>query len=309
MSRVDYKTLVVVNPKSSGGGTSRRWRTLAAGLDDVLSNWEHAFTTGPGDATRLVRDALSQGTEMIVAVGGDGTMNEVVNGFFDGDDPVAESPILGLLPSGTGGDFRKTWGLSREPEDALRKLRHGTLRPVDVGRIRWTEGGQEKQRYFANIASFGMSAVVSRKVNESSKLLGGRLSFLKASVRALLEYRRGPVALTLDDGEPTTTDLTVGAVCIGRYFGGGMMVGARAEPGDGLFDVVTMSMTKLDLARMTSIYRGRHLDNPRVDCRRATRVRAEANGDGRVYIEADGEVFGHLPARFELVPAAYRIKV
>jgi YegS/Rv2252/BmrU family lipid kinase len=306
---VAHRTLVIVNPRSSGGGTSRRWRKLAGRLDDVFSDWSHAFTERPGHATELCRDALKSGVEMIVSVGGDGTINEVVNGFFDGDDPVCEQPILGLLPSGTGGDFRKTWGLSRDANEAIERLKNGALRPVDVGRVRWTgDDGTPQMRYFANIASFGMSALVCVGVNQSGKRLGGRLAFMEASVRALLKYKPGTLRFDTD-GTSRTEPVTVGAVAVGRFFGGGMMVAPDAEPNDGNFDVVAMGLGKLDLARMRSIYTGTHLSNPRISHWRGAAVDVEVATGGKVYIEGDGEVFGHLPARFETVPSAYRIKV
>ena len=306
-----YRTFVVVNPRSSGGSTNKRWQAISASLSRALGTWDHAFTTAQGDATRLTRTALRDGYEMIVAVGGDGTIHEVVNGFFDGEEPVsAQPPVLGLLPSGTGGDTRKTWGLSRDPDEACARLGGLDTKPTDAGRIRWTEpDGSPAFRYFANIASFGMSALVSKNVNESCKVLGGRLSFLKSALAALLLYKRTPVRLVTDGDDTREVTLTVGAVCIGKYFGGGMMVGPDADPSDGQFDMVTIALTKLDMARFNSIYKGKHLSNPKVDCWRGAVVEAAPVGDVDVFIEADGEVFGKLPARFEILPGAFRMKV
>ncbi len=305
-----FRTFVVVNPRSAGGGTGKRWQAISDSLSAALPSWDHAFTKAQGDATELTRNALRQGYEMIVAVGGDGTIHEVVNGFFDGEERVVEQPVLGLIPSGTGGDYRKTWQLSRDPAQACARLAGPNAKPVDAGRIRWTEpDGSAQLRYFANIASFGMSALVCVNVNASSKALGGKLTFLKASAAALLRYERAPVRLTTDGEDVREVSLTVGACCIGRYFGGGMMVAPDADPSDGRFDVVTLAMSKLDMVRFTSIYKGKHLDNPKVGWWQGAVVDAEPAGSADVFIEADGEVFGRLPARFEVIPNAFRIKV
>ena len=284
---------------------------MRAGLADALGEHEVAMTSGPGEATELTRKALRAGFSMIVAVGGDGTVNEVVNGFYDGDEPVRESPILGLLPSGTGGDYRKTWGLSKDPEEAVRRLKEGEIRAVDMGRVRYTGfDGKPATHYFANVASFGLSGRVCQRVNRSRKLLGGKVSFFLASAGALMSYRRQPVTLTIAGEAHELAELTVGACCVGRYFGGGMMIGPQADPSDGLLDVVTLDRVgRWDMMRMTSIYTGEHLSNPKVSHWRDATIGAVANGDHECLIEADGEVIGMLPATFEIVPKAFRIKV
>lgn len=306
-----YRTYVVVNPRSAGGDTSRRWQTIASRLDDCLDEWTHAFTEGPIHATELTRAALRDGWEMVVACGGDGTINEVVNGFFDGTQPVVEQPILGLLPSGTGGDFRKTWDLSREPEEALRRLGGKQTTPVDCGRVTLEHAEPGDQvRYFANIASFGVSALVCKNVNESSKMLGGRLSFMGATIRALWGYSKQPVVLVTDGVGQREETVTVCALCIGRYFGGGMKIGPQAEPNDGLLDVVSMSLGRKDLLRMSAVYKGEHLNQSNCSFWRGKAVHAHVQGgDQEMWIELDGEVVGQLPARFECIPNAYRIKV
>lgn len=309
----NLRTLVVVNPRSSGGSTAKRWRRIAAALDGSLSGYDRVETRGPGHATELVRNGLRDGVQMIIAVGGDGTINEVVNGFYDGDEPVAESPILGLLPSGTGGDYRKTWGLDREPASAVARLAGGELRSVDLGRVRCRalDGTGEVTRYFANVASFGLSARICQRVNASSKVLGGRASFFLASARALMGYHGQAANLRTDGEERRFDSITVGACCIGRYFGGGMMIGPNADPADGAFDVVTLNRVgRFDMMRMTSLYSGKHLEDPNVSCWRGAVVEATLGESSEpLLIETEGEVVGQLPARFEVLPGAFRIKV
>lgn len=304
-----FRTYVVVNPTSAGGGTGGRWRRLLSSIEARVGEVEVGRTTHAGHATELTRAALRSGFEMIVAVGGDGTVHEVVNGFFDGDEPIVESPVLGLVPSGTGGDYRKAWNLSNDPAVAVNALGGRATRTADLGRIRWTEPGVGPcSRIFANIASFGMSAEVSRRVNSSSKRLGGKASFFLASFRSALSYERPNVTLVSDGDLIRHASLNVGAVAIGRFFGGGMHIAPQAQPDDGRFDVVTIGERGLvGMLGLTSVYTGQHLSEPDVGHWQAEVV--EASSASPCFIEADGEVFGRLPARFEILPGAFRMKV
>ena len=303
-----YRTLVVFNPKSSGGSTGRRRQAIEAAIRGAVGTFDLAETTGPGHATELSRQALKDGFEMVVAVGGDGTIHEVVNGFFDGDQTVVPQPILGLVPSGTGGDYRKTWGLSNDAEAAARRLGGRDARVVDAGRITWTEDGERRSRYFANIATFGLGGHTSKMANRQTKMFGGRVSFFVAGVRALLGWRNQPVSLVTDGGPARAAELTVAACCIGRACGGGMHFAPNADPSDGLFDIVSLEgLSRLEMAGMTSLYSGKHLSHPKVAFWQGRRV--VADGTPECLIEADGEVFGSLPATFEIVPAAFRVKV
>jgi YegS/Rv2252/BmrU family lipid kinase len=304
-----FRTFVIVNPHSSGGGTGKRMNSLKRQIEAQVGATKFAETTGPGHATELTSDALREGYEMIVAVGGDGTVHEVVNGFFDGDSPIVESPVLGLIPSGTGGDYRKTWNLGRNSGVAINALGGLATEVADVGRIRWTEPGVGPTlRYFVNIASFGMSAEASKRVNESSKRFGGKASFFLASLRAAISYTRVDATLLTDGTIEKQGSLNLGVVAIGQYFGGGMQAAPNALPGDGQFDVVMITdQSVIGMLSMTSIYSGKHLKKTCVDSWRGQVV--EASATAPCFIEADGEVFGSLPARFEIVPSAFRMKV
>lgn len=304
----EYRTLVIVNPRAAGGRSGSRWPRVEAALRSTLGTFEHALTTRAGDATTYTRDALRAGYEMIVGIGGDGTFHEIANGFFDGEQALGDKPILGLIPSGTGGDTRRTWGVSKDPIEAIAALGGRATRPGDLGRIRLGDG---TVRYFINIASFGVSADVSRRVNHGGKRLGGRVTFLLSSLRSTLSYTPRQVTLLTDgDSVKVVPALNVGAVAIGQYFGGGMRIAPKADPSDKAFDIVTVGgRSAWGMATMTSVYSGGHVDADGVSMWRGAVVEATSDSPEGCEIEADGELIGPLPARFEILPHAFRMKV
>ena len=308
------RTLLIVNPYAQNGQLGRRWPDLGAALRRELGSFEAALTASPGDATRLAREAVEAGVDTVVAVGGDGTTNEVVNGFFDGDRARGSGTALAVLPFGTGGDFRKSVGLSPDTRAAARALAERQLRTIDVGHLELTgRDGAPETRIFINVASFGVSGLVDEYVNQTSKRLGGRLSFMLATARAGFTYDNQRVRLVFDGDSAGAVDVTVYLVAIanGRYFGGGMKIAPQAELDDGQFDVVAMGdVSKWDLLRHgRRIYNGTHLDLDKVSHRRARTVRAEPVGSDPVRLDVDGETPGVLPATFRLLPGALRLVV
>lgn len=304
---VTPRTVLVVNPQSQGGRLGKRWRDVADTIGRAFP-FDEAVTEGPGDATRLTREALRGGAERVVAIGGDGTINEVVNGFFDERGaPVAAEASLAVIPYGTGGDFRRTVHLPTQLAEAARVIAANHRRRIDVGRVEFTaRDGTRALRMFANIASFGVSGVVDRLVNESGKKLG-RLSFALATARATWSYRNQRVQLVFDGGDRVEATINTVAIANGRYFGGAMMVAPHAELDDGQFDVIAMGDFGFgDLVKSgRRLYQGTHLTMDKVTARRARVVEAEPIDPAAVVeLDVDGENPGKLPARFELVPAA-----
>src|SRR3569833_327515 len=253
-------TVVIVNPNSQGGRLGKRWPELAELLQRlflfVVVNTERA-----GHATDLVREALRGGAERIVAIGGDGTVNEVVNGVFADGKPFAPHASFALIPFGTGGDFRRTLGMPTEIGEAAKIIAANQVREIDVGRLDYvTPAGAKAVRMFANIAAVGVSGVVDRLVNESGKKLG-RLSFALATARATWSYTNQRVQLRFDGRDRVAATITTVAIADGRYFGGAMMVAPHAELDGGQFDVIAMGDFGFgDLLKSgRRLYRGTHL--------------------------------------------------
>ena len=306
------RPFLIVNPASAAGRTGRHFDAIARAIRAALGDFECAFTRAPGDGVRLAREALDRGGRLVVAVGGDGTASEVIDGLTAEDGPRHPDARFGFVPRGTGGDLRRTLGLPEDVDSAARALASGNEAVVDLGRIAYAgPGGALQVRHFANVAGLGVSGVVSRRVNRGVKLPSGRLSFMLASARSLLSWADQPVRWRVDGGPWHEERLTALSVCNGRYFGGGMQVAPGARMDDGLFDVVIWKGFGLSdfVGKRRMLYDGTHvtLENTRVI--RARTVEAEPVGDAEVLLDVDGEAPGTLPARFTLLPGALRIRV
>ena len=307
------RTVVVVNPNSQGGRLGKRWAELADTLGRVFP-FDDVHTKRPGDATGLTREALRGGAERIVAIGGDGTINEVINGFFVDGAAIAPNASFGLIPFGTGGDFRRTMEIPLEVVDAASVIAANHTRTIDVGKLEFVAtDGSKATRMFVNIASFGVSGVVDRLVNESGKKLG-RLSFAWATARATWSYKNQRVQLIFDGDSKSRVEATINTVAVanGKYFGGAMMVAPNAEIDDGQFDVVAMGDFGFgDLVKSgRRLYKGTHLAMDKVTARRARVVDAEPIDPSAVIeLDVDGEPLGRLPARFTMVAGAVKMVV
>lgn len=308
----------IINPNSCHGRTRTAWPKLARALEAELGVVEAVFTDAPLSATLRTREALQEGVDLVIAVGGDGTVNEVVNGFFAPptsaeDHPLRPETELAILMSGTGGDFRKTFELGADLPAQVQRIAHGNVRAIDIGRIDYTDHeGRPAARYFNNIASFGLSGLVSDRVNRArlTKRVSGRFAFFWASLQSVLGYEMPRARIVVDDQPPLEIGVNTVAVCNGRYFGGGMHMAPMARPDDGLFDLVVMhDMTTRDLLRdPNAIYRGTHIEHPKVLTLRGRRVVATPLPGPHALLDVDGETPGRLPATFTLLPAVLKFR-
>jgi YegS/Rv2252/BmrU family lipid kinase len=280
---------------------------MASDLATHFGAFNCAFTAAPGDGRVLAARGAAEGRRLIIACGGDGTISEVANGILESGVDAE----LGILPSGTGGDFRRTLAIPARAADAARVLRLGRARRVDVGRVTYlNRAGAEETRHLLGVASVGMSTDIISRVKEAGRLKG-RLSFAAAGARSTIALPKTEVVVQLDGGPPRR--LTVANFCVAnaRYFGGGMKVAPDALLDDGRFDVVSiggLSALKI-LANAHKLYRGTHLEMDEVTTARAKVVTVRpARKNQEVMIEIDGELPGRLPATFEILPKALRVR-
>jgi diacylglycerol kinase (ATP) len=300
---------VVLNPASAGGRTLRRWPATTRALRSAGVTFEVHRTAGPGDATHAVRTAIQRGCRTIVAVGGDGTLNEVVNGFFDAEGaPIGGDAILALLPSGTGGDFRRAVGIPSDVDAAARLIAIESVRHIDAGRI---EFGNGDRRFFINIADCGMGGEVVARVNRrtSNRGVRGSAIFLVTSLVTLLRYTPRSARIEID-GMLIERDVRSVVIANGRYFGGGMHVAPNAALDDGQFDVVIIGDTgrARALSGIPSLYRGRHLNRREVEVYRARTVRVACEGEPMLF-DVEGEQVGTTPATLTCLPHAISLCV
>jgi diacylglycerol kinase (ATP) len=301
--------LIIVNPASGGSATRESWPAMASDLATHFGAFNCAFTEKAGEGRALAERGANEGRRLIVACGGDGTISEVANGILDSGLDVE----LGILPSGTGGDFRRTLGIPARTADAARVLRAGRTRRVDVGRASYLNyEGQEETRCFLGVASCGMSTDIIERVKENnSRWLGGKLSFALAAGQTTLSLPKTRVVVQLDDERERR--LTVANLCVAnaRYFGGGMKIAPQAILDDGQLDVIAIGDlgTLKILANVHKLYRGTHLEMEQVHHTRARKLAARpAQKSEEILIEIDGELPGRLPATFEIVPGALRVR-
>ena len=216
---------------------------------------------------------------------------------------------LATIPIGTGMDFVRTYGIPTAFDDAVAVARDGRPRTIDAGLVRYrTWGGEDAERWFANVGSVGMSGAVAQRANGMSKALGGKATFFYALTRVFLEWENTEVTVRLDDAERRGRMHDV-IVANGVWHGGGMMLAPGAQPDDGLFEVVLIGdVGKVDfLTTAPKIYKGKHVNHPKVEVLRSTRV--EVDAAEHLPIEVEGEQVGTTPAAFELVPGALRVRV
>ena len=306
--------LLVVNPRSGGGKTGKTFDAMRAAIQQRLGEVDVELTLHPGHGIALARDAARAGRPLVVAVGGDGTLNEVVNGLMQARPHATR---VGLIGQGTGGDFRRTLGIEHRLDRYLDALASGHERALDVGKLRYrTNDGAVGERFFVNILSLGMGGLVDQYVAESSRALGGTAAYFVASGRALIHCRRGRVRCTMTrDGqqEQVRLEAFMIAICNGRYFGSGMHVAPMATLDDGTFEVVAMDApSKLAFALGSrAIYSGEHVRAKTTRHFRcdALEMSLENEDASDVFLlDVDGEALGKMPIRVEMLPGALTLR-
>jgi len=320
------KTRLIVNPIAANGKTAGRWPPIQEFLRTQGLDFDHVFTERPGHATELARQAVAEGCTLIVAVGGEGTLNEVVNGLVSPEGIVPPDVVLGMIPSGTGTDFVRTLGTPRDYLQACQHLLRAETIAVDLGEVEYAPLGPSAgsgqslisshahdqtglaHRYFINVAGLGFDGEAAERANRSSKALGGTITYLISLVITLVSYQNKHVELTMD-GQTARRRLNSVIVSNGRYFGGGMFIAPHADLQDGLFDVIILGdLNKLEFAQnVPKVYNGTHLTHPKVEEYRAREVRVVSQE--RMLIQAEGELLGMAPATFRLLPQAIRVKI
>ena len=291
---------------SRNKGVMRALPDVRRHLEERDLDYEIRHTEYRGHATELARAVLEQEKRFLVAVGGDGTVHEVVNGMIQGDRAINPDAVLGVVAAGTGSDFVKTFGIPPLAPHAVAHLDGGEAFSIDVGKVTFQRDGEEEVRYFPNIAEAGIGADVVARAERLPRALGPMVYFF-AFWLTLRRHRAAHVVVDLVDRkyEGPMNNLVVAN---GQFFGGGMKVAPKAAPTDGLLDIQIEHARKREaIAIIPKIYKGQHVPHP--DIEEAKRVRVSIEADRPLLIEADGELLGHTPAIFEVLKDAIKLKV
>lgn len=297
---------VIVNPAAGANSTRRKWPQLSRLLNHAGLSYDHDYTEGAGHAIELARTAAADGYRYLVAVGGDGTVNEVANGILHSGDE--DDIALGVVSTGTGSDFARSAGIPRDYVSACSSLTGSRRLKIDVGVVEYRKNGQASQRFFVNAAGIGFDAAAVESTERMPKYFGGTIPYLAGLLRTMLSYRNKSVVLGIDERNEAARILSV-IVSNGNYLGGGMHVAPDASMDDGLLDVVVIGdVGKFDLLKsLPMIYKGTHGEHPKVSIEKASVVKVESSE--RVLVHADGELLGEGPASFRLMPAVLNIVV
>jgi YegS/Rv2252/BmrU family lipid kinase len=305
------KTQVIVNPESDKGKTRKRWNYIKEALRSFIKEFKYEFTERPLQATEISRVAIKEGTELIVGVGGDGTINEIANGFYENKKAINSDAALGIVPSGSGCDFSRSLNIPLRLKNALKVITQAPSSWIDVGLVRFkNNSGEQEERYFLNVADFGIGGEVVRKVNQN-RLRRRTSSYLRCLISTFVQYKNKRIRIRVDDEELPIDEYLIGTVSNGRIFGKGMKIAPEARLDDGLFDVVLVrGMKALEFFRnVWRIYTGSHLTHPKISLIRGSKIEADSESNEEdVLIEVDGEQLGKLPATYEIFPHSILIK-
>jgi diacylglycerol kinase (ATP) len=300
------RTKVIVNPVAGARSTRRKWPIISRLLEHIGLTFDFNYTEGVGHAMELARVAASDGYRYLVAVGGDGTVNEVANGILHSQN--ASATALGVVSTGTGSDFARSAGLARDYTTACNNLTSSKRLTIDVGVVAYQCDGKRQERFFVNSAGAGFDAAVVKETERLPKFFGGTIPYVAGMLRTLIGYKNKPIVLKVGDEEERHRVLTV-SVANGNYMGGGMRIAPEAALDDRLLDVVVIGdFGKLEILKeFPKVYKGTHINLPKVSIRKTPEVAIESAEPMLVY--ADGELLGECPAAFRVVPRALSIVV
>ena len=297
---------IIVNPAAGCGSTGRKWTRIRDYLTRSGLSFDFAHTEYRGHAMELAREAALAGYKIVVAAGGDGTLNEVVNGLMDSGNTSDTS--LGVLNTGTGCDFARFLGVSRDYRQACMHLINPRIIKSDVGVVEYQKDGAADYRYFISAAGFGMDGEVVETAVKSPRIIHGNIPYFLGILQSLGTYKNKDIHLQLDDhGE----DVRICSVIVanGGFYAGGAHIAPEASVQDGAFEVMILGdVGKLELVQVfPAAYRGTHVTHPKIRIERASRVNVQSSE--RILIQADGELVGEGPATFRVMPGALNIAV
>ncbi len=298
---------VIVNPNAGRRKGEKDWLEIARLMNEAGLSFTNVFTKHPNHAVRLARKHIEAGFRKIIVVGGDGTLNEVVNGVYTQKKYPPESIILAMIPVGTGNDWGRSFNIPSGYKEAIDVIALGKTRLQDVGKVTYMYKNLQKHRHFINMAGLGFDAMVAKRTNKvKQEGKSGPFSYLISLFASLISYKATTARVKVDGQELKAGVFTM-SVAICRFNGGGMMQAPNAIPDDGLFDVTVITRVSrlLVIRSVKKLYDGSFLKLPQVKTFRGAKVEIEA--ELPMFLETDGESLGHTPMQFEVIPLGITI--
>ncbi|NLN48782.1 MAG: diacylglycerol kinase family lipid kinase [Clostridiales bacterium] len=307
--QMNDKIFAVVNPLSSNGRTGKEWPQFEKTIKDAGISFDWQYTNYPLHAIEITGNALKAGYNTIISVGGDGTMNEVLNGFFENGNKLNKDADLTVFSRGTGCDFIRTLGMENSVENLINILKSDNYITCDIGLCNFIKyDGEKTTRYFLNVSDVGIGGETTYRVNRNSKALKGFLSFLIGTVSTIIVYKNKNLNIIIDDEIQINERINTIIIANGRYFGGGMHVAPLAKINDGVFDIIILGdFTKAELiANFPKIYKGTHLKFHKV--RRYLGKSIKVSSPDMALVELDGEQPGTIEAEYQLIPEGIKVR-
>jgi len=298
---------MIVNPNAGNGKGKKDWERISALFAKEEIPVQAKFTTKKGEAIEFARDAMEKGFRQIISVGGDGTLNEVVNGIFSQDKVSPGQVTIAMIPVGTGNDWGRMFGIPMIYAGAVKVIKEKKTMLHDIGIVSYYSGSEQQKRYFINIAGLGFEALVVKKTNkQKDKGKSNQALYFYNLVSSLLSYKIIGAEIIIDGISNSASIFSIN-VGNGRYCGGGMRQTPDALPDDGLLDVtVIREMGRPEIIRsLKLLYDGTILSHPKVDGYRCKNVKVTS--ESLLFVESDGESLGHTPAEFNIIPSAINI--
>jgi diacylglycerol kinase (ATP) len=310
VSKMDTKMFFIVNPVSAGRKTLKEWPVFENHLKEKGYKFDWIYTDYPEHATIITREVIKSGYDLIVSVGGDGTMNEILNGFFENGLIINSEVKLAVFARGTGCDFIRSFGIKRGFEDFVKILEKNEVQKLDVGKVSFNHASEQVvTKYFLNISDVGLGGETTRRVNKTKKHLKGFLAFLIGAMLTILKYRNKTIKLEIDGKVIKNEKINSVIVANAKYFGGGMYISPNSEVNDGLLDIIVIGdLNTFELIRdFHLIYNGKHLTHQKISHYKAKKVKITS--EPIALLEFDGEQQGTTPAEFDIIHQAVKVLI
>jgi YegS/Rv2252/BmrU family lipid kinase len=307
MDEFTGKWMVVVNPNSGKRKGKKDWHKIHSLLHTYKLNFDAVFTEGPRHAIEIAKRKVDQGYRQFIVIGGDGTMNEVINGLFQQSSIPTTEVIIGMITVGTGNDWGKMFGIPLDYEKAIQTLLKRKIMAQDAGVVQYHHASSLQKRFFVNIAGIGFDAFVVNRTNKlKAKGRSNTFTYISAVLTSLFRYRHSHAVVDMD-GHTFRDSVFSMSIAIGKYCGNGMMQTPDAIADDGLFDVTLIKKIGRGnvLRNIGKLYNGKIINHPRVDTYKGKSIYIDS--DPIIHLETDGESLGHSPFRFDILPSSVSV--